>query len=155
MTLEPKIERRDEQHYVAIQTQLKRKEIPKLLPPLIPELFKWIEENDIQSAGCPFFSYSDTNDEYMQIDVGIPIDSGIVENERIHKGIFPEGKYAVVIYTGNYSNLYKVHENLVDWAEKNGIQFKGARTEFYPTDPVIEPDPKKWKTIIVNQVVDD
>lgn len=54
MNIKPKIEFRKELKYAAIEGRLKREEIPEMLPPLIPEIFNWLEKENIKSAG-PFF----------------------------------------------------------------------------------------------------
>lgn len=152
---EPRLEHRDEQHYVAIQMDLEREEIPELLPPLIPELFKWLEKKKVKPAGPPFFSYTKMKGKQMQVKVGILTDSKVSSDERVKTGSFPEGNYMVATYQGDYSNLYKVHSKLEEWKVKEGVKLEGPPTEFYPSDPTIETNPDKWITIITNRVVDE
>ena len=154
MKIEPKIELRKELKYVAIESRLKREDIPEQLPPLIPEIFNWLEKENIKPSGPPFFSYLNMNDSRMLIKVGVQVDSTIPKNDRIKYDSFPAGKYAVVIYTGDYKNLYEVHSEFDKWAKENGIKLKGDRIELYPTDPQMERNPDKWKTIVMNQIYD-
>lgn len=88
----------------------------------------------------------------MLIKVGVPVDSVIPNNNRVKKDLFPAGRYVVLEYLGDYKNLYEVHSEFDKWANENSIKFKGARIEFYPTDPQMEKNPDKWKTIIMNQI---
>ena len=154
MNLTPQIEYRKQQTYAAIKTKLKRDQIQTILPPLIPELFNWLEKKNLEPSGPPFFSYLKMEDEQMTVKVGIPVDDDFSPDDRVERDMFPDGKYAVLIYTGNYRNLYKVNDEFEKWAAQNNIEFRGPRTEFYPSDPDAEPDSKKWKTIIVNQIID-
>lgn len=151
---EPKIEYREEQQFVAIQMDLMRKEIPDLLPPLIHELFIWLQRNKIEPAGPPFFSYLKMEKTIMQVQVGIPTNTEVNADERVKIGSFPAGNYIIVTYKGDYSNLYKVHSKLDEWRIKNGIKLAGPPTEFYPSDPAIETNPDKWITIITNRVAE-
>lgn len=155
MISRPQIISRKKQKYAAMKIQLTRDEIPKLLPPLIPELFNWLESKSIEPSGPPFFSYLKMDAEKMEVKVGIPVDCEIPEDKCVESGYFPEGKYAVINYTGNYGNLYFVNGELEKWAVKKSINFTGPRTEFYPSDPEAEPDPEKWKTIIINQIIEE
>ena len=91
----------------------------------------------------------------LEVEVGIPVNQTIETDGRVREGIFPAGKYAWVTYTGHYNNLYKVHTELDKWRKENNIKLKGNPVEFYPTDPVKEPNPDKWQTIIVQQVDED
>ncbi len=154
MNLRPQIEYRKQQPYAAIKTQLTREQIPVKLPPLIPELFNWLEKKNLEPSGAPFFSYLKTAGEEMTVKVGIPVDDDFSPDDRVERDVFPDGKYAVLIYTGNYRNLYKVNGEFEKWATQNNIEFRGPRTEFYPSDPNAEPDSEKWKTVIVNQIID-
>jgi effector-binding domain-containing protein len=151
---EPKLEHREEQHYVAIQMDVVREEIPELLPPLIPELFKWLQENKIKPAGPPFFSYLKMEGMQMQVKVGILTEANVTSDGRVKNGTFPAGIYMVVTYKGDYSYLYKVHNKLNEWRIKKGIKLAGPPTEFYPSDPAIETNPDKWITIITNRIAE-
>ncbi len=152
MISEPKTEYRREQYYVAITSVVRRKEIPNLLPPLIPEIFSWLKMKNLKPAGAPFFKYSEMESEKMKVEVGIPVDKPVKGDERVHPGTFPSGSYVEVKYTGPYSNLPGVHSELSQWRAKNKIKTKGEVTEFYPTDPASEPNAEKWVTIIISQL---
>jgi len=152
MISEPKTEYRKEQYFVAITLTVRQKEIPDLLPSLIPEIFNWLRMKKLKPAGAPFFKYSEMEGEKMKVEVGIPVDKPVKGDERIHQGAFPSGTYIEVTYTGPYSNLPNVHSELARWKEKNDIRTIGGVTEFYFTDPASQPDAEKWITIIINQL---
>lgn len=154
MKIEPKIENRDKQFYAAIRKKLKEKEIPEILPPLIPELFQWFEQKNIKPYGAPFFNYINMDNQSI-VEVGIPTSSSIKGDERVKAGLFPEGKYAVVKYMGPYNKLFEVHMAMEKWKDENHFKFIAPKVEFYPTDPVAEPNPEKWETIIINRIVED
>ena len=153
MISEREIIYRKKQSYAAIKIHVTRDEIPKLLPPLISELFNWLEKNKVEPSGPPFFCYYKMEGEKMLVKVGTPVDSDIPRDDRVEDGFFPEGKYAVVNYKGNYSNLYTVNSEFEKWAAKKGIEFCGPRTEFYPAAP--DADPDKSETIIINQIAEN
>ena len=155
MISKPKIISREKQNFVSIKIMLNREEIPKLLPPLIPELFNWLDSKNIEPSGPPFFSYVKLDGEKMEVRVGIPTDDLITTDNRVESGYFPEGKYVKLEYTGNYGDLYFVNGEFEKWAEKKGIKFTGPRTEFYPSDPEAEPDPEKQKTILINRISEE
>jgi effector-binding domain-containing protein len=156
MLSHPKMEFRNEQHYVAIRTKVKMSEIPNLLPPLIPEVIQWVEKNNIAQTGPCFFRYLafDSVDELL-VDVGVPTETEVEGDERIITGSFPAADYATVIYTGDYHGLKNVHMGLESWMKENELEeggqevdgkTYGARTEHYITDPQEVPDPKDWQT---------
>jgi effector-binding domain-containing protein len=154
MISELKTEDHEEVYYVSIGCRLKQNEIPELLPPLIPELFNWLNKRDIEPSGPPFFNYVQMDGDEMSVEVGIPVSSPAAGNGRIRAGVFPAGRYIVATYTGPYDNLPQVHSELAEWKDKNKLRVSGV-TEFYPTDPSAEPDPNKWKTIIMSRIDED
>ena len=152
MEIKLKIEHREEQFYVSIKNILKREEIPSLLPPLIPELFQWLKEKQIQYTGAPFFYYVKMEGEQLEVEVGIPTNSYLNGDDRVRPGTFPAGKYAVAKYIGPYNKLFAVHTDIEKWKDDNNIKFKSPKVEFYPTDPSAEPNPEKWQTVIINRI---
>ncbi len=155
MKIEPKIEYRDRRYYAAIRKKLKWEEIPEILPPLIPELFKWLERNRIKQVGAPFFNYLKMNSDNMEVEVGIPTASPVEGDGRINAGSFPAGKYAVASYTGPYDKLFEVNTAIEKWKDENHLKFISPKAEFYPTDPAAEPNPDKWVTVIINRIDED
>jgi effector-binding domain-containing protein len=149
-----KIEYRNKQNYAAIWTNVMLKQIHVLLPPLIPEVAMWLEKKNIKPAGSPFFRYLKMDNE-LEVEIGFPVELPISGDERISPGGFLAGKYAVVKYFGHYNKLYEAHTELEKLSDKNKIKKKGGHTEFYPTDPALEPDPNKWETIIISQLDDE
>jgi len=156
MTTEPAIQFHDEQYYVAIRTKVKMSDIPAVLPPLIPEVFQWMEKNKIMPTGPCFFRYlSYDSDDQLLVDVGVPAQAPAQGDGRIITGSFPAANYVTVRYTGDYKELSHVHMALESWMKENGIKEGaqkidgkeyGARTEFYITDPQEVPDPANWET---------
>jgi effector-binding domain-containing protein len=152
MEVKPNIEYREKQNYAAIRSNVKREEIPVKLPPLIPELFYWLEQKKIKPAGSPFFNYVKMMGDKLEVEVGIPTDFKVSGDKRIQPGSFPPGKYAVVKYSGPYSNLFKVNVAIEKWKDENHLKFIPPKVEFYPTDPAAEPNPDNRGTIIFNQI---
>jgi len=159
MLTEPKIEKRDEQPYVAIRSKVAMNEIPTLLPPHIHEVIDWVNKHHIKQAGPVFFHYrSMGSDGQLVVEVGVPVDHPVSGDDRVNAGTFVTGNYVVVTHTGPYNGLSSAHMQLEEWIKKKGLTEKairtnegklwGSRTEFYPTDPVIEPNPAKWQTEI-------
>jgi effector-binding domain-containing protein len=160
MLSEPIVQYREEQPYVAIETTVDMKDIPTLLPPLIPEVINWLAKNKIAHDSPPFFEYLRfDNDQKMLVHVGFPVAKPIKGDGRVIAGSFPSGNYVSAIYTGDYSHLKDAHMTLESWIKKNDLKEGrqtspkgeewGSRTEVYLTNPEEEPSPEKWKTKIL------
>jgi effector-binding domain-containing protein len=152
MNIKPEIKIRNKEYYISIKSELKREDIPSKLPPLIPELFEWLKRKKIEYAGAPFFNYLKMNGEQLEVEVGIPTNSSVNGDSRVRPGSFPAGKYAVAKYAGHYNKLFEVNAAIEKWKDNNNLNFIPPKVEFYPTDPVAEPNPEKWQTIIINRI---
>lgn len=165
MLTEPKIETRNEQPYVAIRSKLAMQEIPRLLPPHIHEVFDWLDEHQVKPAGAPFFHYrAMQSNGQLVVEVGVPVENPVFGDKRVRAGAFPAGRYVVLTHIGPFNGLPGAHMQLEEWLKEKGLKGKeqktdegvvwGSRTEFYPTDPVKEPNPAKWETDIAFLVED-
>jgi effector-binding domain-containing protein len=154
---EPKLEQRDEQHYVGIRTKAALPELPTVIPQLHSEAYAWLDKQGIAPAGPPFIRYYIIDMErQLDIELGWPTASALSGDGRIQAGVLPAGRYATLIYIGPYDNLVAVTAGLLAWAEANGVAWQtstagndevwGARVEFYLKDPGNESDPQKFET---------
>lgn len=158
MSIEPKLEQRRKQHYVAIRMAVP---IPfgKYLQPTWDEVYEWMKHKEIEPAGPAIIRYLTTDmSKELDIDVGFTVDKAVKGDERITADFLPAGRYATLLYTGPYKGkgIFKATVVLLEWAKENKIKWdtskkKGAewwngRTEFYFSDPATEKDPKKFKT---------
>src|SRR5882724_11122423 len=122
MLIQPVIEQRAEQPYMAIRTKLAMQDIPAILPPQIKEMCDWLAKNKLEPAGDPFFRYLayGKKDNQLLVDVGVPVRAAVAGDNRVMAGAFPAGRYAKITHTGPYNNLKDAHMFLEDWGKKNG-----------------------------------
>ena len=166
MITEPKIEDRNDQHYVGIRTQVTVQEMGPVLPPLWGELYGWLASKGLKPAGAPLWRYRVIDmAAKLEIDVGVPVATAVTEDGRVTADILPAGRYATLTYTGPYDGLMRATADLLAWADKKGIVWdkwaagsKGegwrARVENYLTDPKKEPDSGKWETELAFKLAD-
>ena len=131
MITEPKIEYRHEIYYAAIRVQVP---IPfgKVLPPLWSEVRAWLAGKDMAPSGAPFIRYLTIDmPRKLGVEVGFPVATALPGNDRISTGVFPAGRYAVLVYTGPYKGkgLVKATAALLDWAKANNIAWKTSIRE--------------------------
>lgn len=152
----PKVEDRDEQHFVGIRTQVPMKKFSKVIPQLHGEVFDWLEKQGVTPSGAPFVRFHVINMEaQMDIEMGVPVARPLQGDGQVAAGVIPAGKYASLVYTG-LKNGIKGNGALLDWGAKQGLVWDrwddengdafGGRYESYLTDPAEEPDVTKWDT---------
>jgi effector-binding domain-containing protein len=149
----PRIDDRDEQHYMGIRVQTPMKGMFKVVDKLFKVLNAWMSEHSIEPVGPSILRYHviDMSGE-MDIEVGILVTESLPGDERVKPGVLPAGKYASVVYIGNG---YTGNKTLIEWAKANGIAWDRwddpggdafhCRYEAHLTDPKIEPRKTKWE----------
>ncbi len=156
----PVVEYQEQQPYMAIRVTVDMKDIPTAVPPLIPQVFDWLEQHNVLQEGPPFFRYlSCTDNGRITVEAGIPVANVLKGDGRVEPGEFPAGQYLKVTHLGDYSNLREAHLFLESWAGRNGLSIDqelqqgdvqwAGRTEFYVNDWEQEPDVEKWQTDIL------
>ncbi len=166
MIIEPKIERRKKQYYVAIRTAAS---IPfgKYLQPAWNEVYEWMMHNEIQPSGLAIIRYLTTDmSKKLDIDIGFTVDKAVKGNNRIIADFLPAGRYATLLYSGPYKGkgIFKATVALLDWAKENkikwntskkkGVEWWNGRAEFYFSDPATEKDSTKFKTELAFLIAD-
>jgi effector-binding domain-containing protein len=165
MITQPKLEDRSEQHYLAIRTQAAIHELPTVIPQLHDEVLAWMRERGLAPSGAPFIRYHVINmAEKLDIALGWPTAGAVPGQGHIISDALPAGRYASLLYTGDYSGLMDANGSLIGWAVEQGIEWDawdaehghafGSRFETYITDPGDEPDPSKWETEVAIRVAD-
>jgi effector-binding domain-containing protein len=156
---------REQQPYVAIKVTVDIREVPSVVPPLIPEVAYWMEQHDLPEQGPCFFRYlSCTQNGRITVEAGIPSPVVSEGNGRIEPGYFPPGRYLKLTHMGHYSNLRQAHMFLESWVGENGLVLDqqmlngdvlwSGRSEFYINDCERVPDPEKWQTDILFLLAD-
>lgn len=166
MMTEPKVEERAEQHYAGIRTQVPMTALKEVIPQSTDAVFVWLEQQGVAPAGAPFIRYHVINmPGRLDIELGVPVAGAGAGDGHIRPGVIPAGRYAALLYTGDYSGLMEANARLIGWANENGITWDaweteqgdafGGRFEFYLTDPAEEPDPAKWETEVAIRLADE
>jgi effector-binding domain-containing protein len=164
MITEPKLEDRNEQHYLGIRAQVIMKELPTVIPQLLGEVFAWLGKQGVAPVGAPFIRYHVINmKSKLDIEMGVPVVSTLSGDDRISGGVLRAGRYAALVYTG-IENGVKANAALLNWGSEKGLVWDkweaeqgdafGARIEAYLTDPEEEPDPAKWETEVAIRLGD-
>src|ERR1700691_5653457 len=142
---EPKVVDRGAQPYVSIKALVTMAELGSVLPPLHPELKRWLSQRGSAPAGAPFFKYNVIDMErHLEVEVGLPVADAIAGDDRVIAGVLLPGRYATMLYTGHPEGLLGATRALLEWAEPEGLKWDvttspegdrwGSRLEIYASD---------------------
>jgi effector-binding domain-containing protein len=166
MITDPTINERSEQPTLGIRAQVTMEEFGQgVIPQSFGELFGWLKHQGIAPAGPEFIRYHVIDMACnMEVEMGVPVPPGVAGEGRIVAGTLPAGRYASLLYTGDYGGLLEANGVLINWARDNGIAWDShtdergdhfaARLESYFNSPADEPDPAKLKTEVAIRLAD-
>jgi effector-binding domain-containing protein len=165
MLSEPRVDQRNEQPYLAIRSQVPMAQLPTVIPEGIREVHEFLMQRGIRPAGAPFVRYHVINMPGMvDVSVGWPVARAGAGVERIAADVLPAGRYASLVYTGNYPGLIDATAALLKWGAEQGLTWDswksdqgdafGGRLESYWTNPAEEPDLNKHETEIAIRLAD-
>lgn len=154
---EPTIETRSELPYVGITRRTSMESFVSVVPPLLGDVFQWLESSGTEPAGPAFFRYFLINmPGEMEISAGVPTAAAVPGEGEIRAGIVPAGRYVTAMHTGHPDELMEATRRLLEWAESAGVVWAmhdeadgehwHGRFEFYLDGPDTEPDMTKWRT---------
>ena len=163
---QPIIIERTTQPYLGIHARVAMSKIASVGDTLPGELFGWLGAHGLAPAGAPFFRYYAIDaDGMLDLEWGVPLASPAVGDDRVRAGELPAGRYASLTHVGPYSGIRDATAALGRWIKDQGLVQDVTHTpagdraacwaEFYPTDPRIEPDQRKWVTEIAIKLAGD
>lgn len=149
---QPKIDRREAQHYAGIRIQTPMKGMQQAIRDGIADVQAWLNARGITPRGAPFnrFHIIDMNG-MMHIETGVPVAQPVEGDARVKPGVLPAGRYASLIYRGGGISGNKA---LIEWVRAQGLAFDrrddpagdafASRYESYLTDPAVQPLKSRW-----------
>jgi effector-binding domain-containing protein len=137
------------QPMVSIRTTCHAAVIGSTLAEILPEVFRYIRENDVYPCGPPFTRYHGFSDTEVDIEGGMPVKTPLPGKARIRAGELPGGRVATTIHIGPYERLPEAHDALHAWMREQEVEPAGPQWECYISDPGKEPDPNKRQTELV------
>ncbi|MGI9147955.1 MAG: GyrI-like domain-containing protein [Chloroflexota bacterium] len=166
MLSEPRIEDRQPQHYLAVRAQVTMQDLASAVELAFPEVFAYLAKQGVAPAGAPLIRDLVIDmARALDVAIGVPVAAAVDGAGRVSGGVLPAGRYATLVYTGDYSGLVDANAALLDWGARQGLVWDqsatdagdafGGRVEFYLSDPRLEPDSSKWQTEVAIRLADD
>ena len=134
------------QTVVSVRARCGWSEIGETLGEMLPEVWKYIRRQGVYPTGPPFALYHGFDEDAVDIEGGMPVETTLPGEGRVVSGQIPGGPVASTVHIGPYEKLVEAYDALHIWLREQGKEIAGARWESYLTDPGKVPNPAKWKT---------
>jgi effector-binding domain-containing protein len=139
---------------IGIRSNVPRSEIGNFIPSTFGKVGPYFQENGMEMTGPPVAIYYGEHGNEMDMAAGAPVTKVTATTEEITELELPGGKVATAIYEGPYEGIPAAWDQLSAELTAKGITTMEPCWEEYVTDPMREPDPTKWKTLMVQPISD-
>ena len=132
---------------IAIKQECPDKKIVGRMIKTFRLLLSHLKANDLDITDPPIVVYHASEMEgHTLIECALPIEKKIKGNKDIKLINLPASKTIMATHFGHYNTVKTSTEALQNYIEENEIKVVGSRFEIYVTDPMTEPDSRKWET---------
>jgi effector-binding domain-containing protein len=118
------------------------------LPGAFEAVYDYLVRADIALAGPAFARYA-CYDREVAVEAGYPVPDEVPGNGWVQPSMLPDGPAAAVPHRGSQADLYQADKTLRRWLDAGGHQPAGPHWEVFHTDPLAEPDPRRWRSDLV------
>ncbi len=127
-----------------------QEEIEALMEELFGKIRVEIEAQGLETAGVPFTHYLsiDEETEISEFLAGIPVSSSGRDENEVFAKQYPEMEVVQTMHSGPYEEFRFSYEKIIEYIQSNELDVVFKSFEFYYIDPDMEPDVRKWQTLI-------
>jgi len=136
------------QHVAYVRTRCDVKDLPTVLGESFCKIMKYLQRLSVTPNGAPYTAYFNMDMNDLDIEIGIPVSSEFTLGDDVLLGKLPQGKCAVTLHKGPYSDVGPAYNALSEWMNERGYVPQGVAYEFYLNDPDDTP-PEMLETRIV------
>ncbi len=110
-----------------------------------------VQEQHVQLAGPPFALYRGKPTDVVDVEAGFPLAAPYptTDGTGVTAGSLPAGPAFEAMHIGPYETLQETYQALLVRMESEAVTPAAEMWEYYLSDPGAEPDPAKWKTLVV------
>ncbi|QCB98733.1 AraC family transcriptional regulator [Arthrobacter sp. PAMC25564] len=112
-----------------------------------------VQQQHVQLAGPPFALYRGMPTDVVDVEAGFPLAAPFTPagggDTGVSAGSLPSGHAYEAMHIGPYEKLQQTYGAIQARMQADGVTPGEAMWEYYLSDPAAEPDPSKWKTLVV------
>jgi len=116
------------------------------------ELFSYVASRDVVVTGPPFGRYTFHDDDDgggVEVEAGVPVAAPFAAGGELVMSSLPATKAVATCHAGPYDRLIDACDALEKWIHDHGFERGGPHWEVYLNDPGVQPDPERWRTIVI------
>ena len=110
-----------------------------------------VKQQHVQLSGPPFALYHGMPTDVVDVEAGFPLAAPLpgAGEGGVVAGLLPAGQAYEALHIGPYEDLQKTYGALMARMAAEAVAPAREMWEYYLSDPGTEPDPARWKTLVV------
>jgi effector-binding domain-containing protein len=129
-------------------------ELPSVFGRALVMVTEELERQGAAPAGPPVALYQGITSDKVDVTVGFPVDRSVVPAHDVVVVTLPGGPAVQTVHIGPYDRLHETYAELSQWMSARGVTPAGSMWEQYLVGRDVDPDPARWRTLIVYPIVD-
>lgn len=149
-----RVVRHDAELTAGVRRRVAMSELTDFFAAAYTETARALEEQGTAPIGPPFGKYYGAPDTTVDVEAGFPVAGTVRPQGNVHPGELPAGLVAEAIHEGSYDTLHQTYAAVQRHCDAVGLTPGPVCWEQYLSDPEVEPDPARWRTLIRWPVTD-
>lgn len=138
-----------EQHTAVMRETVPMNALPEFFGRAFGAVMAAVGNQGLQVAGPPFGLYRGTPTDVVDVEAGFPVSAPIQGASGVVPAALPECQALEAMHAGPYDTLARTYADIQARMKELGLVPANMMWEYYLSDPAAEPDPAKWKTLVV------
>lgn len=106
-------------------------DIPAKMMPMMDKVWAFIRGNGIKGHGHNVWLYRKGEDGELDVEVGVQLPVPFEGDGDVQRLATPGGRAAHAVHYGEYEELPRVHQAVMDWCAAQGHEIAGVDWEVY------------------------
>lgn len=146
----PEIVELRSQEAVAVHGEVAVEDVPAFFARAYTVATAAVEAAGVEIVGPPFGFYpAIPTDGVVEVEAGFAVSDHVEATGEVHPLSLPGGRAVRAMHVGSYDTMERTYADLRRWMTEHGLRPATRMWECYLSDPVAEPDPTTWRTLIV------
>lgn len=137
------------QEAIAVRGEVALDEMPAFFERAFTTAAAAAEAAGVEIVGPPFGFYPEMPADTVVVEAGFAVSDHVEIDGEAHPLLLPGGRAVRAMHVGSYDTMERTYADLQLWMAEQGLRPAVPMWECYLSDPVTEPDPTRWHTLIV------
>jgi len=145
----PEVVELEPQETIAVRGDAPTADLPEFFERAFASAAEAVKASGVEIVGPPFGFYPEMPTATVAVEAGFPVLKPVEATANTHRLVLPGGRVVQAMHIGPYETMEATYLELQSWMDEQGHHPAAGMWECYLSDPLTEPDPATWRTLII------